>query len=296
VSKSGRNPDFCSARARRVRNVGADATGQAARGPGSAGATGHGAGRRLYEHRRSQSPRGGADTARHAAVDRYKAELTVVEKEITRTGTAIDRYLTAFENNTLDPALLQDRLTALRAKTAQLQTRRDELAELLSQAPAMPPDNELDVLADHIDQILDHGAPAQRKALVEQLVEEIQIIGPSQIRPIYRVPRRGEGTEPAPGDEPTVRTMGNLVVLSASEIGSFVFCPEAWYLERAGATRSRAGAQRLQAGIDAHRQIGRRTDNLRAFEWLRQVLLAAILVLVVIVAAQFVSGRGVFRP
>lgn len=47
-----------------------------------------------------------ADTARHAAVDRYKAELTVVEKEITRTGTAIDRYLTAFENNTLDPALL----------------------------------------------------------------------------------------------------------------------------------------------------------------------------------------------
>jgi hypothetical protein len=218
-------------------------------------------------------------------VDRYKAELTVVEKEITRTGTAIDRYLTAFENNTLDPALLQDRLTALRAKTAQLQTRRDELAELLSQAPAMPPDNELDVLADHIDQILDHGAPAQRKALVEQLVEEIQIIGPSQIRPIYRVPRRGEGTEPAPGDEPTVRTMGNLVVLSASEIGSFVFCPEAWYLERAGAAR-----------IDAHPQIGRRTDNLRAFEWLRQVLLAAILVLVVIVAAQFVSGRGVFRP
>jgi len=36
-------------------------------------------------------------------------------EEITRTGTAIDRYLTAFENSTLDPALLQDRLTALRA-------------------------------------------------------------------------------------------------------------------------------------------------------------------------------------
>ena len=54
----------------------------------------------------------------------------------------------------------------------------------------MPSDDELDTLADHIDQILDHGTPAQRKALIEQLVEEIQIIGPSRIRPIYRIPRR----------------------------------------------------------------------------------------------------------
>jgi hypothetical protein len=52
----------------------------------------------------------------------------------------------------------------------------------------------------------------------------------------------------------------------------------------------------LQAGIDAHRQIGRRTDNLRALDWLRQILLATILVLVVIVAAQLVTGRGAFGP
>jgi AraC-like DNA-binding protein len=44
------------------------------------------------------------------------SELTAVEKEITRTGTALDRYLNAFENNTLDPALLQDRLEALDAR------------------------------------------------------------------------------------------------------------------------------------------------------------------------------------
>lgn len=65
-----------------------------------------------------------ADATRHAATDRYRAELTAVEKEITRTGTAIDRYLTAFENSTLDPALLQDRLTALRAKTNNAPARR----------------------------------------------------------------------------------------------------------------------------------------------------------------------------
>lgn len=152
-----------------------------------------------------------ADTARHAATDRHRAELTRVEKEITRTGIAIDRYLTAFENNALDPTLLQDRLTALRAKTTQLQARRDELSELLDNAPVMPSDAELDALADHIDEILDHGTPAQRKALVEQLVEEIQIVGPGRIRPIYRIPRRASSAEPAAEDCTTVRTMGNLV-------------------------------------------------------------------------------------
>ena len=86
------------------------------------------------------------------------------------------------------------------------------------------------------------------------------------------------------------------LVLSASEIGSFVFCPEAWYLERAGAPRAPAGAQALRAGIAAHHQIGRKTDNLRALEWLRQVLLAAILVLVVLIAVQILSARGAFGP
>jgi site-specific DNA recombinase len=152
-----------------------------------------------------------ADTTRHAATDRHHAELTSVEKEITRTDTAMDRYLTAFENNILDPALLQERLTAIRTKTAQLQARRDELTALLDHAPAMPSDNELDALADHIDQILDHGTPAQRKALIEQLVDEIQIVGPNRIRPIYRIPRREPTIEAAPNDGTTVRTMGSLV-------------------------------------------------------------------------------------
>ncbi len=43
-----------------------------------------------------------ADTARHAATERHRTELTAVEKDITRTATAADRYLTAFEDNTLD--------------------------------------------------------------------------------------------------------------------------------------------------------------------------------------------------
>ena len=56
-----------------------------------------------------------------------------------------------------------------------------------------------------------HGTPAQRKALIEQLVHEIQIVGPGRIRPIYRIPHHEPATESAPDDGTTVRTMGNLV-------------------------------------------------------------------------------------
>lgn len=49
--------------------------------------------------------------------------------EITRTGTAIDRYLTAFETNTRGPVLLQDRLTTLQAKTAQRKALVEQLIQ-----------------------------------------------------------------------------------------------------------------------------------------------------------------------
>ena len=47
--------------------------------------------------------------------------------------------------------------------------------------------------------------------MIEQLVEEIHIIGAGRIRPIYCIPRHSGDTEPATDDGTTVRTMGNLV-------------------------------------------------------------------------------------
>ena len=38
-------------------------------------------------------------------------------------------------------------------------------------------------LADHIENVLERGTPAQRKALIEQLVHEIQIVGPAASDP-----------------------------------------------------------------------------------------------------------------
>jgi hypothetical protein len=40
-------------------------------------------------------------------------------------------------------------------------------------------------------------------------------------------------------------------------------CPQAWYLQRCGAPRSRVATALLESGIQKHRHIGRKTDRLR---------------------------------
>ena len=62
-----------------------------------------------------------------------------MDNELTRATTAIDRYLQAFEDGNLDPATVKHRMTTLTDKITQLTDRRDELANLLSEAPAVPP-------------------------------------------------------------------------------------------------------------------------------------------------------------
>ncbi|MHB1593449.1 MAG: recombinase zinc ribbon domain-containing protein [Streptosporangiaceae bacterium] len=53
------------------------------------------------------------------------AELTAAEHELARTSAAIDPYLTAFENGTLDPEDLAGRLAQLTTRSAQLRARRE---------------------------------------------------------------------------------------------------------------------------------------------------------------------------
>ena len=77
-----------------------------------------------------------------------------------------------------------------------------------------------------------------------------------------------------------------LPVLTASEIGAYTFCGEAWYLRRRQVPGADFGERRLQQGAIAHRQIGMRTDHLRRVERLRAALLAAMIILLAIIAVQ----------
>jgi site-specific DNA recombinase len=150
-----------------------------------------------------------AQASHTAAQTSGSAEMATIERELTRTGAAIDRYLTAFENGTLDPEDLAGRLAQLKARTRQLSTRRDELAAQLAAEPAMPPLARLREVADHIDQIIESGTQVQRKALIEALVAQVKITGPGQVVPTFRIPQPQVG----PPSKHSVRALTNLVGL-----------------------------------------------------------------------------------
>jgi hypothetical protein len=96
-----------------------------------------------------------------------------------------------------------------------------------------------------------------------------------------RAARVGGG--PAPRPSPT---------LSASEIGAYTFCPQAWYLQRCRVPVTAETGARRRAGSRRHRAIGRQTDLVRAAGALRLVLLLAIGVASALLAVLVLRGCG----
>jgi hypothetical protein len=84
-------------------------------------------------------------------------------------------------------------------------------------------------------------------------------------------------------------TQGRRGYLSASEVGNFTYCPEAWYLQRLGHRPEQEALRRLHAGTRAHRRIGRTTGQLFRTDGLRRALL---LVLIVLVALLVLNALG----
>jgi len=124
-----------------------------------------------------------AQASHTADQDARRGELAATERDLVKTGAAIDRYLAAFENGTLDPEDLAGRLAQLKARSRQLIARRDELANQLDAEPAMPPAATLREVAEHIDQVIGSGSHNQRKALIEAFVAQVKITGPGRIVP-----------------------------------------------------------------------------------------------------------------
>ena len=79
-------------------------------------------------------------------------------------------------------------------------------------------------------------------------------------------------------------------MLTASEIGAFIFCPEAWYLRRSRVPVTSGLEQRRLAGLRLHRRIGRRSDVIRIAEAVRAVLLVVILMSLLLLASLALKG------
>ena len=90
---------------------------------------------------------------------------------------------------------LAARLAGLKVKTKQLRSRRDELADQITDVPQPLPKAALNEVADHISEIISSGTDNQRKALIETLIAEVKITASDRIMPIFRIPQpRAEDT------------------------------------------------------------------------------------------------------
>lgn len=85
-------------------------------------------------------------------------------------------------------------------------------------------------------------------------------------------------------------------LLSASEIGAFTYCPEAWVLDRLQTPRTSAGQQRVRGGTSSHRRVGRGVDRLSAVDGASRLAALTIVLLALFVALQLAGVIQVPHP
>lgn len=104
------------------------------------------------------------------------------------------------------------------------------------------------------------------------------------------MPTQAAGLPDSTAGVHTEQVHGELVpdpswTLSASEIGAFAFCPQAWYLQRRRELVTAEAALRREIGSRAHRQIGGQTNLVRGAQVAQWLLLVAMAVALVLLAA-----------
>jgi site-specific DNA recombinase len=132
-----------------------------------------------------------AGAAEQAASDRPRVEeqLAATRHDIAALERKLDRYLQAFEDDKLDPALCQQRIARHQARLEVLRGQEADLSRQLATDADTPPDGaQLAGLADQLDQLIATGDPQQAKELLRLLVKDIRVHDRRKIIPTYRIP------------------------------------------------------------------------------------------------------------
>jgi site-specific DNA recombinase len=145
-----------------------------------------------------------------------RAEHAAILAQIRQKEAAIDRYFTAFENQTMDEESAGDRVKKLRSEIAQLTARAEELADAMGSEPAAPPPGTIERLQAYLADAITSGSANELKAAIEALIAEIRITEEGVI-PVFRIPGPrtpipgGDGAATITGTEPVramVRSVG----------------------------------------------------------------------------------------
>ena len=143
-----------------------------------------------------------------ASRERTEAELATVVAELAKVESAIERYLSAFENGSLREAMCGKRIRELAARAGDLRGRLAELNDLIQGGePQAPTSVELGEIRERVEQALASGSRATVKVFVQNLVAEVHVADRSCIRPTFRFP--GDKT-PITNDAPVRAPSGSV--------------------------------------------------------------------------------------
>ncbi len=125
--------------------------------------------------------------------DRHQAELAAIDAELRHLDQAIDRYMLAFEQGTLDPDRFNARLEELARSGKKLQRREEHLQAALDRTETLPPAAPVLVsFRANIRAAVDVDEIAPKKAVIGALVQEVEIRSRSEIYPTFRFPTAAE--------------------------------------------------------------------------------------------------------
>ena len=109
-------------------------------------------------------------------------------RQIATTQTAIDRYLSAFENSTMDETICGRRINELQIQLDQLTTQQAELGPAEDVRP--PDEDDIERLRQRLGDVFRSGTLGQRKAVIETHIAEIRLVD-DRLIPVYRIPADG---------------------------------------------------------------------------------------------------------
>jgi site-specific DNA recombinase len=120
--------------------------------------------------------------------DAHQAERDAMQKKLTDTRAALDRYFRAFETGTMPEETCAPRIASLNEQATALERRISELAARDDEQPERTNATDLDALRSALRAALKDSAPTRTKAVLQTLIETIRVDARDHIEPTFRVP------------------------------------------------------------------------------------------------------------
>ena len=119
----------------------------------------------------------------------HENELAGVQRKLTETRAALDRYFRAFEAGTMPEDTCAPRIATLNEQAKALEARASELASLSDSEPAQRVSAaDLDAIRRRVRAALDDGGPMRVKTILQELTEEVRIDARDAIEPTFSIP------------------------------------------------------------------------------------------------------------